>query len=75
MKYIVYIEIIKDAGGLERWYYGTYSSEHQANEIALELGQYSVYGVNDTERVYHCVCKADEAESLEIMNMPNEKEE
>lgn len=57
--YIVYTEIHEN--GIERWYYGTYD-RHTANEVALALGgEYPIY---------HCVCKAEEADAFGILNLP-----
>lgn len=61
MKYVIYTEIW-DNMETENWYYGQYSSEHQANEIALELGH--------TADVYHKVCTANEVHKLNIKNLP-----
>lgn len=60
MKHVVYTETITE-NGIERWYYGTYD-EDRANKVALELG-----GEYPT---YHCVCREDEVEELEIKNLP-----
>lgn len=57
--YIVYTEIIGEE--LERWYYGTYTRE-EANRVAYELG--------GDYPVYHCVCKAEDAEKFNILNLP-----
>lgn len=62
MKYVVYTEIIEESGDIQRWYYGMYNDEHLANEYALGLGHY--------DNVYHCVCKANEVQELEIKNLP-----
>ena len=58
-KYIVYTEIHHDE--VERWYYGTYDRE-KANDVALEMG--------GAYPIYHCVCKEEDAEELNIQNLP-----
>lgn len=60
--YIVYTEIIKE-NGVERWYYGTYRESDRANEVALELG--------GEHPIYHCVCGAEDAKALKILNLPH----
>ena len=58
--YIVYTEI-HEKGKVERWYYGAYENSNRANEVALMLGQ--------EYPIFHCVCKAEDAEKLNIQNM------
>lgn len=61
--YIVYTEI--HAGSdMERWYYGTYD-RNRANEVALNLG--------NSNSVWHCVCKIEEAKALNVLNLPSVK--
>lgn len=59
--FVVYTEIWNNME-TENWYYGQYSSEHQANEVALELG--------NGNGVYHKICTADEVHKLNIKNLP-----
>lgn len=59
--YVVYTEIHTN-GGLDRWYYGTYT-RNRANEVALELGgEYPVF---------RCVCKATQVHDYSIKNLPD----
>ena len=59
--YTIYTEIHEN-GTTERWYYGTYADRDMANEIAIDLwGEWPVY---------HCVCRAEEAEALGVLNLP-----
>ena len=58
--FIVYTEIL--GNGVERWYYGTYESREEANEVAYELG--------GKYPIFHCVCATNEAKDYEVMNLP-----
>lgn len=53
---------IHENGRVERWYYGTYNDRDFANEVAIDLG--------NEWPVYHCVCRAEEAEDWGILNLP-----
>ena len=60
MKYIVYTEIIGKT--IERWFYGKYSSEEKANEIALKL--------RNEYPTFHCVIEEDKIDGYNIKNIP-----
>lgn len=55
---------IHENGTVERWYYGTYNDRDFANEVAIDLG--------NEWPVYHCVCRAEEAEDWGILNLPRQ---
>lgn len=61
MKYVVFTEI-HDNGKVECWYYDTYPTRDEANEVAYELG--------GAWPVYHGIVPANEARAWGVQNLP-----
>ena len=65
-KYIIYTDIHHN-GSIQRWFYGIYNNRDVANAEAQRMNE--EYNL-PSQGIYRCVCKAEDAGKMGVMNMP-----